>query len=120
MDSKSVEEALLVEDYAFTSPDAGLAILGHLSRYSSMRKEIVINGSSYDPLFQLIPRLVYEDNTGRIGAMMLRLIDLATALEARGYPSGISETVCFNVTDDTLAHNNGSFTLTVCEGEGAQ
>ena len=50
--------------------------------------------------------------------MMLRLIDVASALEARGYPKSISGSVTFKVTDDTLEHNNGSFTLTVTEGKG--
>ena len=119
MDWKGDGGAFLVEDYAFSTKDAGLAILGHLSRYSSMKKEVIVRGSSYDPLYQLIPRLAYSDYTGRIGAMMLRLIDVASALEARGYPKSISGSVTFKVTDDTVEHNNGIFTLTVKDGKSS-
>ena len=48
---------------------------------------------------------------------MLRLVDLAKAIELRGWPP-VTATVALRVSDSTLSHNDGSFELQVVDGEG--
>ena len=48
---------------------------------------------------------------------MLRLVDLAKAIELRGWPP-VTATVALRVSDPTLSHNDGSFELQVVDGEG--
>ncbi|MXX18311.1 MAG: GNAT family N-acetyltransferase [Dehalococcoidia bacterium] len=48
---------------------------------------------------------------------MLRLVDLAKAIEQRGWPP-VTATVALQVSDSTLSHNDGSFELQVIDGEG--
>lgn len=48
---------------------------------------------------------------------MLRLVDLARAVEQRGWPP-VTATVALHVSDSTLSHNDGSFELQVVDGEG--
>ncbi len=49
---------------------------------------------------------------------MLRLVDVRAALEARGYPPGLTARLELEVEDDLLAKNRGRITLEVSEGSG--
>ena len=48
----------------------------------------------------------------------LRIIDVSRALAARGYPPGVTAELHLAVADDTLAENEGCFTLSVADGKG--
>ncbi len=48
---------------------------------------------------------------------MLRLVDLAKAIELRGWPP-VTATVALHVSDPALSHNDGSFELQIVDGEG--
>ena len=48
---------------------------------------------------------------------MLRLVDLAKAIEQRGWPP-VTATVALHVSDSALSHNNGRFELQVVDGKG--
>lgn len=49
---------------------------------------------------------------------MLRLLDVAAALEARGYPPGLSLSVAFEIEDELVAGNRGHVSLAVADGRG--
>ena len=49
---------------------------------------------------------------------MLRIVDVAGALEARGYAADRGARVHFEVRDDVLPQNNGRFVLEVSDGRG--
>jgi predicted acetyltransferase len=49
---------------------------------------------------------------------MLRILDVAAALEARGYPPGLTASLGFEVEDELIAANRGHFTLSVVGGRG--
>lgn len=48
---------------------------------------------------------------------MLRIVDVRTALESRGYPEGLEAELQLDVRDDVLAWNNARFTLQVSGGK---
>ncbi|MYH67307.1 MAG: GNAT family N-acetyltransferase [Dehalococcoidia bacterium] len=48
---------------------------------------------------------------------MVRLVDLAKAIEQRGWPP-VTATVALHVSDSTLSHNDGRFELQVADGKG--
>ncbi|MXZ88498.1 MAG: GNAT family N-acetyltransferase [Dehalococcoidia bacterium] len=48
---------------------------------------------------------------------MVRLVDLAKAIEQRGWPP-VTATVALHVSDSTLSHNDGRFELQVVDGKG--
>ncbi len=50
---------------------------------------------------------------------MLRLVDVRAALEARGYPPGLTARLELEVDDDLLAGNRGRITLEVADGRGS-
>ena len=47
---------------------------------------------------------------------MVRILDLPSALIARGYPDEIEQELTIEVTDDLLPANNGRFHLRLAEG----
>jgi predicted acetyltransferase len=49
---------------------------------------------------------------------LLRVVDVAKALEKRGYPSGLQAELHLEVQDDLIAENNGRFILSVSQGQG--
>jgi predicted acetyltransferase len=49
--------------------------------------------------------------------MMVRVVDVADALETIAYPDDASGTLTIDVDDDTAPWNDGQFTVTVTDGE---
>jgi predicted acetyltransferase len=49
---------------------------------------------------------------------MLRLVDAAQAIAARGYPPGVRATVALELADDECPANAGRFVLVVADGSG--
>jgi predicted N-acetyltransferase YhbS len=49
---------------------------------------------------------------------MLRVVDATAAIEARGFPPGVSVTVPLVITDHSRPANSGHWELTVSEGKG--
>lgn len=64
--------------------------------------------------------LIADPNTvtSRTETWMLRLIDPAQAIAARGYPAGASLSVTVDLTDRALPVNSGRFTLEISGGAG--
>jgi GNAT superfamily N-acetyltransferase len=50
---------------------------------------------------------------------MLRVVDAAAAIAARGFPAAVSLTVPLHITDDARPANSGRWELTVAGGKGA-
>ena len=51
--------------------------------------------------------------------LMLRIVDVAKALAARGYPPGVSAALHVDVRDEMLPSNDGRFVLEVSDGRGS-
>ena len=49
---------------------------------------------------------------------MVRILDVARALEARGFPPDLECELSLDVRDDVLPHNAQRFVLEVCKGRG--
>ncbi|MDL4777288.1 GNAT family N-acetyltransferase [Actinomadura xylanilytica] len=69
-----------------------------------------------DPVLWLLRERSVEDV--RRKQWMLRVVDAPAAIEARGYPPGITADVPLRVEDEHLPANAGSWRLTVRDGEG--
>ncbi|MBU0640165.1 MAG: GNAT family N-acetyltransferase [Planctomycetes bacterium] len=105
-----------VRDYAFRTADAGRRILTFFSDHMSMSQKLLLESGPADPLLMLARDPDYSVQM-KI-AWMLRILDVTAALEARGYPAGVTGEVQFEVTDELLEHNNGRFVLRVADGRG--
>ena len=87
-------------------------LAGHRAVFSHVRW----HGAPEDPLLFQLP-----DKGWRFALQeewMLRVVDLAAALTARGYPHTLAAELGLTVADPVLAANSGSFRLTVAAGRG--
>jgi predicted acetyltransferase len=105
-----------VIDWSASTPRAQRRLLSFLADHRSMVEWINLCGPPADPaLIQLGEQRAAV--TERID-WMLRIVDVRTALEARGYPPGLTQELHMEVTDDVIEHNNGCFVLSVADGTG--
>jgi predicted acetyltransferase len=113
----SWNEPLQVRDIVALTPAAGRRLLTLLADHRTMIETVRMPGGPADTILFLMP----EQRQKVHGAidMMLRFVDVAGALEARGYPQGTGAELHLDVQDDLLPHNNGRFVLMVADGRGS-
>jgi predicted acetyltransferase len=99
-----------------TTAGALSALLGYFRRYKGVGEGLRWRGSPNDP-----GALLFYEETLRVQEQfryMTRVLDVAGALEARGYPESVSGQVVLDVDDPQFAENRGAFRLTVQDGTG--
>ena len=116
-------DPLTIMDYCACTPEAARCILKLFAGYRSMVDYVKWNGGPLDQLLYSVRENLYAGMRlrHRVGShfdWMLRIVDVAGALEARGYPLGVSATLHFDVRDETLPRNNGCWTLNIADGAG--
>ncbi len=112
----NLEQELYLTDFVAPTPAAGRRLLSFLGDHRSLAREVVWTGSQMDPLLLLLPEQTYQVKL--LFHWMMRVLDVPAALEARGYPQGVSGTIHFEVEDDLFPDNRGSFILEVSGGTG--
>ncbi|KFE62924.1 GNAT family N-acetyltransferase [Hyalangium minutum] len=109
-------QELFLTDYVVATPAAGRRLLAFLGDHRSLAQEVVWTGGPMDPLLLLMREQTYQVKL--LFHWMMRVLDVPAALEARGYPAGVSGTLHLHVEDDLFPENRGSFTLEVSGGTG--
>ncbi len=107
---------LEVCDHALLTPRAARTFWAFLAAHGSTARRLEWPGPAPDPLTALLPEEDHEVLCAE--AWMLRIVDVAGALEGRGYPSGAAGRVAFEVRDETFPEAGGAFTLEVDGGTG--
>lgn len=108
------EEPLRIRDIGMLSRAAGLRLMAFLSGYRSILKSVAWNGTPNDPLLQLLPEQHYTITMAH--DWLLRIVDVAGAIGARGYPHGLSAELHLEIEDELLAANSGRWLVTVADG----
>jgi predicted acetyltransferase len=114
---------LNVLDVCALTPRAGRRVLTLFADHRTVFKHMTWKSGPADPLLYLLNeqhmhtmmargRVVYRID------WMLRVVDVAEALGARGYPPGIQTELHLDVHDDLFGTNNGRFVLQVADGRG--
>ncbi len=116
-------EPLTVTDYCARTPEAARCILKLFAGYRTMVDYVKWQGGPLDQLLYSLRENLYAGMRLRHRVStnfdwMLRVVDVAGALEGRGYPSSVSATLHFDVHDEVLPQNNGRWTLNVADGAG--
>lgn len=106
--------SLFAQDLAYRTPAAARAILTFLSDHRTTRPELLMRVAPADALLSMLGESVYTI-TQKL-PWMLRIVDVAKALEARGYPHGVSATLRLDVHDDFVPEVGGTFVLDVAAG----
>lgn len=112
----SMEAHLQVSDFAFITAQAGRRMLGFLADFSTTVASVVLPGGVLPAISSLMDAHHYTIDRHEI--WMLRILDVARALEARGYPSCIAARLFIEVEDAVLADNAGGWVLVVAGGRG--
>lgn len=109
------DSKLEVEDFIALTPEAMQALLANLASWASVARRISIR---QQPLELAILATNYGHATVESrNPWMLRLVDAAGAVAARGWPSYLSGAVELNIEDPTCPWNTGAFRLAVDGGD---
>jgi predicted acetyltransferase len=101
---------------AFTDHDAFRGLLGFLSNHDSQVEEVTLYRPAESSLLDMVPDPKAVDCEVHPG-MMVRVVSVVDALEAVSYPSEATGTLTLAVSDDTADWNDGTFELSVSDGE---
>jgi predicted acetyltransferase len=108
---------LIVEGAVAGSERTARALWATVGSGSSVAKTVRACTGPRDPLLWLLTDRSEEDVRRR--TWMLRVIDAAAAIEARGFPAGVSGEVPLVVTEDAARPKNaGGWLLSVAGGRG--
>ncbi|MBK7877373.1 MAG: GNAT family N-acetyltransferase [Planctomycetes bacterium] len=110
---------LLQMDVAFsdlvaTTRDSGVRLLELLRDHRSLCTLARGFLAVHDPIVALLGENGFESKLSM--PWMLRVVDVAAALEARGYPAGLAATLELDVTDDVLPENAGRWVVAIADG----
>lgn len=105
---------VVLSDFCFLTAAAGRRLLALLADFSMMGHDLVFFGGPTHPALTLLRQQRYKVELKDSG--LLRVLDVKGALEARGYPAGLSTTLHLRVADDLLPANAGPWTLTIAGG----
>lgn len=107
---------LVVTDIVAANAAAGRTLLSFLSDHRSMSPEATWYGGSANPLFALLPEQRFKVRLTLI--WLTRIVNVAAALEARGYPAGTNAELHMEIRDELLPGNHGRFVLEISDGRG--
>jgi predicted acetyltransferase len=107
---------LAITDLVARTPAAARTLLGFLSDHRSMSPEASWFGGPTSSLFVMLPEQRYEMKLQMY--WMTRVVSVRRALEARGYPPGLSTEVHLEIQDELIPENQGRLILEVSGGEG--
>lgn len=105
-----------VHDMCAGTERAARRLWAFLASYATMVTDVVWYVGPCHPMLMMLGEQPYT----MVHHMhwMTRIVDVARALEARGYAPGLRAKVGIEVGDDLLETNNGVFTLEVEDGRG--
>ncbi|MFB9968149.1 GNAT family N-acetyltransferase [Sinosporangium siamense] len=109
-------DALHVDHLAAASEHTARTLWGLLGSTSSTAKSIRAALDPADPVFHML------GERGVLGVAltpwMMRVVDLPTAVSARGYPTSVTADLTLDVDDPVRPGNTGLWRLTFTKGEG--
>ncbi|QSQ23737.1 GNAT family N-acetyltransferase [Pyxidicoccus parkwayensis] len=107
-------QELFLSDVVANTPAAARRILSFLGDHRSLVAEAVWFGGADDPLLLHVLEQTYTVKLDMY--WMVRVLDVAKALEARGWPPGLSGALHLEVEDDLFPENRGRYVLEVSDG----
>lgn len=105
---------LRLTDVVASTPTAARRLLTFLSSHASLAREAIFYGGPQDSLIPHLPEDHYRLRLRHF--MMLRLLDIKRAFEARGYPKHVRGKLELFVEDDLFEEQTGAWTLDVSGG----
>jgi len=101
-------------DLVWTTPAAGSALLSFAGRHRSTGVDLVWTGNATDALANLLPEQdAKHDSSFRT---MIRLVDVPSAFEARGFPPALEAAVELQVHDPAFGWNDAGWRIETSGG----
>lgn len=107
---------LSVQDWALLTPAAVQTWWAFLAHHGVQIDRVKWQGAPIEPLTFLLNDWSLKSAFQR--RWMLRIIDVPTALVARGYPPHCETALHLHIEDELLSANTGNFVLSVAQGRG--
>lgn len=108
--------SLVCRDLFWASPAAARSLLSFVAGHRSLALDLVWVGSVEEPLHMFFSE--QDALLDRAFHWMMRIVDPAAALEARGYPRTVEGSVEIEVADPVVRANCGALRLELEEGRG--
>jgi predicted acetyltransferase len=108
---------LLIRDLVALTPAAYRRIWTLLADHRSQTGVIRWAGPASDPHLMVFPE--HRHRIRDLEHWHLRILNVASALETRGYPAGVEEELHLDISDETIPENAGRFLLRVADGRGS-
>ncbi len=108
--------SIKVRDLQARSGAAARRILALFSECRTLAGDVTWYGALDDHMLLQVPEVGTEISVAE--TWMLRIVDVQAALGERGYPTGTSARLDFDVADDVIAGNRGRWVLAVDRGTG--
>ncbi len=102
---------LFCTDVCALTPAAARAILTHLAEHDSRIAAATFHGPAWHPVTAIMDEQSYHVRL--LDHWMVRIVDVPKALEARGYPPGLSLSLTLEVHDTLIPSNGGRFEISV-------
>jgi len=115
--SEGHEYEVVATDAAAATPAAGRRLLALLADHSGIARRAVLYGGPAHPLLMLLPERHYSVTL--VDPWMLRIVDVRSALESRGWPAGVQGELALELSDALLPPNAGRWTLKVAAGSAS-
>ena len=110
------ESEIVILDWVALNAAAAQRLWMFLADHRSQIQKVFWRGAAINPFLLLL-----AEQTAKVRYLdrwMLRIIDVAKALESRGYTAGVETELHLAVVDELLPENNGNFVLSVSGGRG--
>ena len=108
--------AITVLDLQSITADGYRALLSAIGSFDAVTPTTRIRTSGTDPIHWLIPGTGWS--VEQVRPYMLRVVDLAGAVDARGWPIGLRADVVLQVNDPVCPWNSGRHRLVLDHGRG--
>jgi predicted acetyltransferase len=106
--------SLVCQDLVWHDRESAQALLSFAGSHLVVGVNLSWAGSVEEPLAQLMH--IQQPQIQQASSWMVRLLNVPKAIEGRGYPLSLNETIDLTVTDAALPTNAGSIRIEVCDG----
>jgi len=103
-------------DFVALTPEAGRRLLTLMADHRSLGRDLLVVGPPSAPT--LLPLAEQISSVDTLIRWMVRIVWVKEALEARGYPRGLTAELGLEIEDDVLPGNSGGYLLRVGAGHG--
>jgi predicted acetyltransferase len=115
--AESGRHDLHVYDFVAVDSRAARRLFAFLALHRSMADDVVWYGGIHDALLMALPEMSYRARL--LYHWMMRIVDVRTALEQRGYSASVQTELHLEVHDEVLPANNARFILHVENGHAS-